>query len=572
MTTPDSCFKSLTSRSVNNPSGYLVKLVLILLSLFLYVQPGHAANEDTITLTVKKGDNLIHICRTYLEDPGKWGDIAKINRRKNPNLIHPGEELLVPTAFIKGTPLISTVTFKNGDVQVQAAGKGDWVPLNLGDKVLPGSRIKTHSDSSVEVSFEDGSSFFLKPNTELGLATAQKKITSQWVRYLFLQLGRAITKVQGITGADPRFKIQTPSSIASVRGTEFRVAVDPEQKTLTEVLNGRVAVDAMEKRVELKGGEGTMVKKGQPPLEPRKLLPPPELLDVRPAYNIPLRFTFKEVPGASSFRIRLAKDKEARYLILEKVIKVNETLKIRDIGAGSYFLVTQSIDDIGLEGPESEPYAVNVRVNPQPPFISEPREGAELRGESAEFKWLKVSDGVKYHVQVAEDKEFERVVEDRNDVLKGSYQTGTLHYKAYYFRVSSIAADGFEGSYSDHLSFSLKQKPPAASPEKPKIDKESLNLRWRNAEQGFRYHFQMARDEKFKDILVDRQLDQPEVTLKKPGEPGTYYVRTSTIESTGYEGDFSPPQSFEIEPKPPRTPWEVLGIWGTLFLLLHLVL
>jgi hypothetical protein len=35
---------------------------------------------------------------------------------------------------------------------------------------------------------------------------------------------------------------------------------------------------------------------------------------------------------------------------------------------------------------------------------------------------------------------------------------------------------------------------------------------------------------------------------------GTYYIRTSAIDSHGYEGDFSEPQSFEVQAKYPYLP------------------
>lgn len=41
--------------------------------------------------TVKKGDSLWKICRTYLGDGEKYRSIAELNGIKNPNLIYPGQ-------------------------------------------------------------------------------------------------------------------------------------------------------------------------------------------------------------------------------------------------------------------------------------------------------------------------------------------------------------------------------------------------------------------------------------------------------------------------------------------------
>jgi formylglycine-generating enzyme required for sulfatase activity len=77
---------------------------------------------------------------------------------------------------------------------------------------------------------------------------------------------------------------------------------------------------------------------------------------------------------------------------------------------------------------------------------------------------------------------------------------------------------------------------------------DEMKIRWRSIGDGFTYHVQIARDETFRDILVDEKVQKPGITFKRPEAPGTYFVRTSAVDSDGQEGSFSLPQSFEIEP------------------------
>jgi len=49
--------------------------------------------------------------------------------------------------------------------------------------------------------------------------------------------------------------------------------------------------------------------------------------------------------------------------------------------------------------------------------------------------------------------------------------------------------------------------------------------------------------------LIDTRVSKPETTFDKPKGVGTYYVRTSAIDSKGYEGAFSEAQTFEIDNK-----------------------
>ena len=362
--------------------GHKMKnIVLILVAiLFLIPHPSQCFSkqtetttkvynpEDLVELTVVKKDYLIKICKKYLEYPKKWRQIAKINNLKNPNLIYPKERLNIPIELIKGTPLDGKVTFIKGDAQLQELSKEKWVPLKLNDKIKQKSLVKTGEDSAIEITFEDGSTFFLRQNTELGLNTVQKKITSHLIRDMSVQSGRVLTRVREATGAGSRLKIQTPSSIAAVRGTEFRTAVDEEKKAFTEVLKGTVSVDAMMKKISLQKEEGTMVKKGEPPLDPKKLLPPPTPIDPKPQYNPPVKFALSTIQDASAYRVMISKDSEGKDLYQDRIIKSNEAIHINTIPDGQYYLFAQSIDNIGLEGPPSEafPFVVKKEDPPRP--------------------------------------------------------------------------------------------------------------------------------------------------------------------------------------------------------------
>ncbi|MEQ1529607.1 MAG: hypothetical protein ABL925_09840, partial [Methylococcales bacterium] len=68
-----------------------------------------------------------------------------------------------------------------------------------------------------------------------------------------------------------------------------------------------------------------------------------------------------------------------------------------------------------------------------------------------------------------------------------------------------------------------------------------------------KYQFQIAKDELFKDILIDQQVPQPQLSIPPqpqlsipPQPPGTYYVRIRSIDGDGFIGPFSQAQVLEI--------------------------
>lgn len=536
---------------------------LVMLLIFLQSIPVLASKDPMLEMTVTRGDFLIHICEKYLENPKAWPEIAKLNGLKNPHRIYPGQRLLIPVKWLRGVPLTCDVAFLKGDVRVRKESTGPWIPLHLADKVTQGSSLQTGQESSVELRFEDGTTLFLRPGTLLSIETAQRKGLGYILREYVVEIGKVLARIRKATGAETRDRIQTPSAVASARGTEFRVSVDSEGSTRSEVLKGMVEVEAMNKTVELREEEGTWVKRGEPPASPRKLLPPPTPLDLKPLYRrVPFQLAFGPIKEAAQFRVSVTTDLMNKDLLQEKVVHPEEGIEMTDLPDGSYYLFTQSIDEAGLEGSLSEPFVLKVRVNPLPPFIEAPPSDTEFRERSIEIRWLKVEDAASYHVQVAEDEAFTLIQEENREVQGGSYRTGDLNYRTYYFRVRSIGRDGYEGEWSPTVRFSVIPPPPSPPLEKPEPGEKAIQLRWRPPEGIRHFHFQMARDQTFREVLIDAEVHQPSIVIPKPEIPGIYYVRTSSIDLKGYEGEFSAPQSFEIKPpSPPNI--QTLGIRRT---------
>jgi len=503
---------------------------------------------DTVEVTVVTKDNLINICKTLLEEPRKWGIIAKINKLRNPDFIFPGQKLIIPVDMLRGVPLDGMVTFVSGEVRAQAKEGEEWKTLHINDRLKQGSSIRTGDESGVEISFEDGDSFLMRSNSTLTIRAAKKRGVLNFLQRLFLSAGRTITKVKEATGRKSRFEIQTPSAVAVARGTSFRVGVDEKETMRSEVLKGFVDVEAMAKRVEVQEGEGTLAKKNEPPAEPRKLLPPPMLLHGKPLYTaMPLVFQFTEIEGALSYRVMVARDGAGKDVVKEEIIKPGERAEIGGVDDGEYFLISQSIDPERLEGLPSDPVAFRLRINPLPPVIQSPGDSAGLRANTMEFKWLGVKDAVSYHMQIAEDREFTRIVVDRSGITATGFTSPSLDFKTYFFRVSSIAQDGYEGIFSRTQGFTLVPPPPAPVIEKPEMDTKEIRFRWKSLGEGVTYRFQMSSDSEFKNILTDREMEMPAVTLPRPKEAGKYYFRAKGIDREGYEGGFSLPQSYQIQ-------------------------
>ena len=61
----------------------------------------HADDDETMLITIEKGDTLWDLCQEHLKDPLRWRELSKYNDFTNPHLIYPGEKLRIPVAMAK---------------------------------------------------------------------------------------------------------------------------------------------------------------------------------------------------------------------------------------------------------------------------------------------------------------------------------------------------------------------------------------------------------------------------------------------------------------------------------------
>ncbi len=61
----------------------------------------HEGDDDTMLVTIEKGDTLWDLCQEHLKDPLQWRELSKYNDFTNPHLIYPGESLRIPVAMVK---------------------------------------------------------------------------------------------------------------------------------------------------------------------------------------------------------------------------------------------------------------------------------------------------------------------------------------------------------------------------------------------------------------------------------------------------------------------------------------
>lgn len=514
--------------------------------IFLALAPAFSQTppDRVIEIRVAHGETLGSIARTYLANPADWREIARANRLANPDLLAPGQVLIIPVRLLKETPGGGVVTFLKGAAEARAGEGALWTPLALGSRIAEGSAVRTKMASGLEITFDNGDTCFLRPETTVGLTSLRKTGGSFFYR-IFLQAGKIVTRIRKATGAESRFEVRLPSAQCAARGTEFRASSGEDGMARFEILEGTVAVEAAAKAVDVGEGFGTAVRHGEPPLAPRRLLAAPRPSAVEPVYkSLPFAVAFERLPGAASLSAALTTDREGKDEAAGARLSPGESFRVADLPDGVYFLQARAFDDLGLEGLPSLPSEVRVRTRPRPPAVPAPADGFRRRAGAVSVSWPEAEGANRYRLQLADESGFRRLILDQ--YLGGTVWPGKLDPGTYYIRAASVAPDGFESAWSAVLSLAIGPALETPVLDEPDVRRKEVVLSWGSLGEGIVYRCQVSGNPNFEGLIHDSITKGAGLVLPKPSSPGTYFVRVGALDSQGAESPFSAAESFRV--------------------------
>jgi hypothetical protein len=150
----------------------------------------------------------------------------------------------------------ATLMELSGQVEV-AVDAGDWHLAQEGERIGEGVRIRTGDSSSATLLFYEGSRATLSADTDLSIS----RLGGTWNKVLKVGLsqhaGQTSHNVVPLHSSDGRYQVLTPSGLASVRGTVFKVAVSADGQSRFAVESGRVWVSQADTQVVLAAGQAT---------------------------------------------------------------------------------------------------------------------------------------------------------------------------------------------------------------------------------------------------------------------------------------------------------------------------
>ncbi|MBM3156043.1 MAG: hypothetical protein FJ004_02005 [Chloroflexi bacterium] len=189
-----------------------------------------------------------------------------------------GGSLLIAAVLTSPSPQSAqssrcTLSILSGDVEIQRADSDIWE--KAGDRVVleAGSLVRTKDESHALLTFFEGSSIKLEPDTNIEIKQVKSVegggseiILKQW-------LGKTWSRVVKRVTPGSRYEIETPSVNALVRGTLFETVVDETAATTIKTTEGTVSVTALDEEVYVSAGQEVKVEPGTAPPQPRPITP-----------------------------------------------------------------------------------------------------------------------------------------------------------------------------------------------------------------------------------------------------------------------------------------------------------
>lgn len=265
------------------------------------------------------------------------------------------------------------VTDRHGNVEGQRPQDLGWRGLQLQATLIEEEKVRTLSNSTAQITFQDASRLRLNANSNAII---------QRLRYDPLKRSEEakVSLVEGdfyalLSNSNTRasFNVEVPSVNANIRSGNFWVRNDDTGAKFTNYDDGAVEVAAAGGSVTLGRNEGTIVRPGAAPREAVTVLPPPAL--ARPAndavaFNQPPRLTWQAVPEAVGYWIEIGGDQAFARMVTSRFGIETAQFEPGTLPPGEYFWRVAALDRFGLPGARSAVWRFVLAVDKEPPFLT----------------------------------------------------------------------------------------------------------------------------------------------------------------------------------------------------------
>lgn len=506
--------------------AFVVALVLLLTSARI------ASAEDWV-YTIRPGDELWSLAAKYCGSASYADELASHNSIADAAAIRPGSRLRIPVDWLVRAPAHAVVVDIQGDVAL-VVDQAD-LAVAVGSQVQMGMIMRT-GQGSAAVRFADGSILRVAPESEVlfNVLTVfgDTGMVDTHLRYL---RGRGESQVvRQRTGS--RFRVATPSGVAAVRGTNFRVSVG-DGKTLSETVTGSIDFVQPTATAAVPAGFGVVASASGVVKE--TLLAAPSVS--APTGMLPPegQIQWSAMSDASGYRVKLFRPERLDVPEVQSVVQ-GAAYQFEPQAQGDYLVSVRAIARSGLEGFEAKQSVSVGRLGPEPVL--------QTNAAGTLMSWTASSPP--YQVQLTDPSGGVRSLE----LATARLPIDTLSPGSYSMKVRAA-----NSAFGDAAAFSVQPEPAESFDVSVNAETRQAMLSWQRPANAEQVRVTVA-DTRGRILMDETSVANSMAFAVKPGR--TYVAQVVTVGG----GISSDPVEEEFA-GPPVSRWWLLSMLAPLLAL-----
>lgn len=531
------------------PLKTVLGLCLAVLLVIADIRPAYAEDTDTSDwhYTLRPRDTLQTLGNALLLPRYSWTDLASYNEISNVGKLAPGSIIRIPMQWLKYQPQPASVLSVQGTALIKRSGQASFTRLNANEQIHVGDEIATQK-GSILIRFADASILRLEEQSNLVFNRLSSYGNTGMVdTRMRLNKGSISTDVTPLNKGS-RFEISTPSAVAAVRGTEFRLESTPEDTKL-EVVEGKVALSHEHGETVVPAGQGAKVRKGSQIVEQQALFPAPEpLFSATQLNELPTKLNWKPNARAKAYRYELNQGSEDGPRVDTQTLTKPE-VELSELVNGTYNVSMSAIDEQGYQG-MSTSSSLQVQSSQVVAEPVSPPDKAVIDSLRPELSWQLSDDNASARFDLAQDPDFKHIVyksEYSNEITQWPEQD--MKPGVYFWRVATpdgVASETFSETRKITLRATLDETSiMTVKYQTNSSQKNEVGLFWNPVEHATGYVLQVSDTPDFTEILREETLDKPSAHVRlKPGL--FYYARVKGLESELFASDYGPATELHV--------------------------
>lgn len=228
---------------------------------------------------------------------------------------------------------------------------------------------------------------------------------------------------------------------------------------------------------------------------------------VSPANNavnqlIKPEFTWEEFGGPELYHLQIATDVEFKNLVLQDSIE-NALKYSTELTPFSKYFWRIRVEDDGNFGLWSDAWSLKTRL--QAVGLRIPANGTKNLTSSVQFIWFALNNAIRYHLQIANDSEFNDLIFSQDTIGNVAYTFNQLPPNStFYWRVRAYSEDG-PGDWSPVWTFETGVGGPilVAPPNNSEYVPLDATFRWEPYNGAIFYEFMLGKDASFTSVIAD---------------------------------------------------------------------